>query len=486
MTRPASRVALGAATLAALSIAGPAPAGESVYGPVASREQAGKRVIPVTACADGVGGFVTAGTSRPGTPNSDVYVVRTQLDGTRIWEVAYDVNGTGAADTGSSIVELRDGSGFVVTGSTRLVADNADVLLMKIDCAGNVRWATQLVGSALDESGLDVIEATRGERALGTRRGDLVVAGYTASPATGAPIGLLVRTNAAGALVWNRRYESPAGSGILRALTETSPAGDIVAVGEVKLPGVAEPRALSLRVNGHSGAFSGPWHCAAARGPIGARSRFDSVIELTRAPFGRHLVMIGSTSAPAWSSDLFLVRTGPDVCGASLQRRVGRPATSALGDEAALDVREVLTPLPIAPVGRLVVAGRAGRPGTTRHDALLQIVDPRALQLMGSGRLYGDHGVGAEQGSAVTPFGNGFVVAGHSDSDFEGAADPRDLYLVVTDGGGRTGCELPWRAPSPQTSTGRTTLGLEPVPFLQQVFRPVAAEDRITEYQRCP
>src|SRR5262249_7313767 len=165
-----------------------------------------RHVIPVTACSDGLGGLVTAGTSRPGTAGSDVYVVRTRPDGHRLWELTYDIAGVGGSDTGESITELRDGSGFATTGSTTLATTNPDVLLMTIRCDGGRVWATHSVSPATRESGLDVVEARSGNAGAGTAAGDLLVAGFTINPANGTTDGLLIRTRANGTLIWNPPY----------------------------------------------------------------------------------------------------------------------------------------------------------------------------------------------------------------------------------------------------------------------------------------
>ena len=494
MTRSEISLArVGLAMLAAVSTASAARAqfpGEIVYGPTPASEESGKRVISVTACLDGVGGFVTAGTSRAGTPNSDVYVVRTRLSGHRIWEFTYDVHGAGGADTGTSIAELKDGSGFVVTGSTNLGTANADVLMMKIGCSGAVRWATSFVSPAVRESGYDVIEARTGTPILGTFPGDLVVAGYTTNPKNQNADGLLIRTRSDGTLIWNRRYDSGGAVEFFRALTEAratgTPTGDIVTVGDVRLAGAAGLRALSFRVNGDSGLFTSGAHCAAARGAAGASTRFESVIELTASAHAGTLVMVGSTSTTASSSDLYLVRTAANPCVGIVQRRAGDPAAGPLGDEAAFDVREVLKALPIAPVGTLVLTGRAGRPATTRSEAFLHTARPDSLALLpGTGRLYGDHGAGFESASALIPFSNGFVLAGVSGSDFEGVGDKRDVYLVGTDGDGKTGCELLWHPPQASAPFRSQRLRPRAVAFLQQVFRPVVRRLQKTEFANC-
>lgn len=464
--------------------------GEFIYGPPGSGDQAGRRVVPATACADGMGGYVTAGTSRPGTPDTDIYVVRTKPSGHRIWEFTYDFDGVGGADIGQSIAALKDGSGFVVTGSTNRATADTDAFLMKINCDGKVVWATHFVSPAQRESGYDVVEARTGNAAAGTAPGDILIAGYTLNPANNTTDGLLIRTRANGVLIWNRRYDYQGDTQFLRALTEARPlgvpTGDVVAVGDVR-SGALTPQAFALRVNGDTGLFSAAQHCAAARGATGATNRFEAVIELQVAPYAGTLVMAGTTNTTAWGTDIYLVRTPANPCATIVQRHAGDPAGGPLGEEFALGLREVTSPLPIAPVGSLALTGRAGKPGSTTFDAFLHTAHPGSLGLLpGTGRLYGDHGPRFDAGTAILPFGNGFVIAGFSDSDFQGVGDPRDVYLVGTDGGGKTGCEQPWAPPSTYVNFPVQQSYPYPVPFLQQVYRPVKVTEEFTEYESCP
>src|SRR5262249_15565323 len=102
-----------------------------------------------------------------------------------------------------------------------------------------------------------------------------------------------------------------------------------------------------------------------------------------------------------------------------------------------------------------------------------------------AGHLYGDHAARREFGTAVTPFGNGFVVAGLSESDPQGVGDPRDVYLVGTDGAGKTGCEQPWLPQQVPVGFDARRFLPEPVSFLQQVFVGVTPKVQFTEFESC-
>jgi len=246
------RGALAAVGLTLAAASASAQSFENVFGPPATSEQGARRVAAVEACPNG--GFIAVGTTGVGTASADVYLVRTREDGSPLWELTYDV-GPGGNDRGQAVAEARDGSGFIVVGTTRLGASTDDVLLLKVKCDGSPAWARAYV-SALPKAGFDVVEAQSGDSAFGTRRGDILVAGYHANPA-GNRDAFLMRTRANGAVIWNHRYDVNNAMEILRGLTEARPTGatttgDVVAVGQFAAPGAAT-QGYALRVSGNTG-----------------------------------------------------------------------------------------------------------------------------------------------------------------------------------------------------------------------------------------
>src|SRR5688572_26075110 len=111
---------------------------ELVYGGGRDSRENAQEVKPVAACPGG--GFVAVGQATPPGIESRIYVVRLAGNGTTIWERSYNVNLNGF-HSGWSIVELRDGSGFVITGNVFFERSGGDILLLKIGCEGSLRWA---------------------------------------------------------------------------------------------------------------------------------------------------------------------------------------------------------------------------------------------------------------------------------------------------------------------------------------------------------
>ena len=473
---------LGAATVSAQPF-------EYVYGGPTSQEHAGRRAAPVRVCPGG--GFVAVGTTTAPASPQNVYVVRVAADGTRLWEHAYDV-APGGDDRGQSIVEARDGSGFVIAGATNLNAGMGDdVLLMKIKCDGGPVWAFTYQ-SPRAETAFDIVEAQSGDPAAGTRPGDLLVAGAAVN-AAGNTDALLLRTRSTGGLLWNRRYDFGGATELFRGLTEARPtgptsAGDVVAAG-VLVPATGLAQGYAVRVSGNTGLFVAPPHDAAIFGGGANHEWFESVTELRVPPLGGGLVFSGAARSAAGASDVYLARTDPNPAVVLAQRTIGDPAAGPLGEEAALDVREVMQAVPLAPPGTLALTGRAGSPAGPGFDAFLLLADAASLKtLPARSRLYGDHGNGRETGVSVTDHPGGFVIAGFSESNFESLvpADPRDLYLVDTDGLGHTSCDLTWDPPHVESPFPVERITPVATAFLQTVARVVRFDRMDTEYRSCP
>lgn len=428
---------------------------EYAYGPGNTLDQAFRRVTPVAFCGGGVG-YIAVGTSGIGTANSDVYVVRTNNAGVPIWEFTYDVQGVGAVDDGVALAEMRNGNGWVILANTQ--AGVWSPALIQIDCNGAVIWSRIYPDAAgLNLRGHDLIETVTGDPNFFTAAGDLAVAGLSFGGV--ANDAFLMRTNAAGFLIWNLAYDNtPVGGApadeVFNALTEAAPlagqlAGDLVAVGRYVSLANNNVQGLVARVNGNNGAVGGAPHCMAHHGG-GAADTYQSVTQLQTAPFGGQFAMVGMTSNPPWLDDIWAVRGTP--CLINSQSRIG-DAGGVVTSEGALDVREVLVPLAVGvnvAVGDLAITGNQGPAVNGPWDAYLLFIRPGNL-LPNFANLFGDHALRNEIGVSLSqiPAGGlqppGFIIAGLTETDWDGLADPRDMYLVNTDNFSHTPCDALWQ-----------------------------------------
>ncbi len=159
------------------------------------------------------GGYVIAGTTNyypdPYIYN-DVYVVKTDALGNLLWNKTYGgING----ETAYSMTRTNDG-GYVIAGIINYISSvgtgASDVYLIKIDGNGNLLLNKTLGGPSPDtqpDTGYSVIQTNDG--------------GY-AMAGSADRVGLIIKTDADGNLVWNKRFSSfQASYGIARAVIQT-------------------------------------------------------------------------------------------------------------------------------------------------------------------------------------------------------------------------------------------------------------------------
>jgi len=264
---------------------------QRVYGHDDHTEAARFRTIPVerdckltTPSGGGAqvaGGYISVGFSTWGEDSNnlnDVYVVRIDNNGNKIWENTYDIGGANGMDDGRSIIELSDNSGFMITGTTDLGTSNLDIFLMKIDCDGGVMW-TRTYGGAEEEQAMDIAEAqyatnvTIGAKTYYPFVGDVYVVGWTKSlnlDAANQPMqeALMMRVNVRagveGLPVWTRSYNESGGNytslfNAVTGLKQYTITGqgvvleDVMAVGILNDPAVYNTEGYVVRVDGNSG-----------------------------------------------------------------------------------------------------------------------------------------------------------------------------------------------------------------------------------------
>lgn len=410
---------------------------QNIYGPTNTIEAGKKGVRPTSLnCAGVSDGYIMVGTGSAN--NNDIYVVRTDNAGmtTPGWERSYDVQ-LGSDDHGESIVELSNGSGFVVTGYTD-AQGSIDILAMKIACDGTPLWK-KIYGTADAEYGYDIIEAANG---------DVVIAGRQDQGNNADPI-LLRLNSASGNLVWFRSYpQGGANEEALFSLAKVAPASgavdDIIAVGRYGNYGGTAFRGYVLRVTGNTGVVQG-----AATYSGGFHDEFNAVIELQNpgqtGTNGRPNVVIAGLStsynAPITGNiDMYLVKlNGGDPCAPLLQKIIGYPSTNDV--DVATCVREV-TFQPAGGTGLqqwdLVIGGYA------HHSAALSDLAVLAVDAVGFNptlppRVFG-HPYGEEEAWSVWPVQGaagrteGFVLCGRTTTPwYTPVIDNGDIYLIKTD-----------------------------------------------------
>ena len=163
------------------------------------------------------GGYVVAGqTSSFGAGLIDIYVMKTNAVGTVIW--TQTIGGTGN-DYGRSIIKTFDG-GFAIAGTTASYgAGGDDFYLVKLDAAGNVQWNKSYGGTGTDQ-GWEVVQ---------TPDSGFCIAGLTSSFGASPNDFYVVRTDASGNLVWDKKVGAAGISDIAYSITNTNDGGFAVA-----------------------------------------------------------------------------------------------------------------------------------------------------------------------------------------------------------------------------------------------------------------
>ena len=132
------------------------------------------------------GGFIVTGIIDSWGPEKGLSLIKVDGDGGMVWNTSLSDYG----DAGDFIQETEDG--FIVTGYTRK-EDQIDCVLVKTDSEGIVQWSRGIGGLGRDS----------GSCVQRTKDGDYVVVGTSSSFGDGSNDVFLFEVDAGGSLLWN-------------------------------------------------------------------------------------------------------------------------------------------------------------------------------------------------------------------------------------------------------------------------------------------
>jgi hypothetical protein len=140
------------------------------------------------------GGFAIVGwTDSFGAGNSDVWLIRTDVNGVLVWNQTY---GGPSLDWGQAVIECNTG-GFAIIGWTESFgAGHQDIWLLRTDENGNLLW-NQTYGYTDEERGYSIFELSTG---------GFILFGRTKSMGLGGTEVWLVCTDVNGNIVWDQLH----------------------------------------------------------------------------------------------------------------------------------------------------------------------------------------------------------------------------------------------------------------------------------------
>jgi len=138
------------------------------------------------------GGYITTGyTQSLGSGRKDLWLLKTDDQGNRIWDKTF---GGPEDDAGMSVLQSRDG-GYIVAGRTASLGKGGDdIWLLKTDSRGIETWNATF-GGKQDEAGFQVVELADG----------YAVVGRTESGSDRKRI-ILIKVDPEGRRLWERTY----------------------------------------------------------------------------------------------------------------------------------------------------------------------------------------------------------------------------------------------------------------------------------------
>jgi len=138
-------------------------------------------------------GFITTGFSNSFGSSRQIYTIRTDVDGTVLWE---HIEGTGANDVGTDLVVASDQNGVVVLGKgENLINGGDDVIFFKLDNDGTKLW-TNYFSTSLDDEGRGIAV---------TNDGGYIITGYT-EDGSGSKDAFLLKIDSDGNEEWIETY----------------------------------------------------------------------------------------------------------------------------------------------------------------------------------------------------------------------------------------------------------------------------------------
>lgn len=273
-----------------------------------------------------------------GAGSSDVYAIRLDASGDTLWSRTF---GSPESDYGQNALQTSDG-GFLIAGYTESPdIDIRDAYLIRLNSAGNLRWARTFGGQQIDAvSGL--VQSTDG---------GFVMVGYTFSFGATSSQVYIIKTDSSGEVIWD--YSVGGSSNDYGYSIDNTLEGGYIISGATESIGAGEEDLLLLKLDSlgnlvWSRAYGG--------------QEYDAGNSVVQCLDGGFAVAGFTQSFGAGNRDVYLVRTNAN--GDTLWTR----AYGGVEDDMGSSIRQTID-------GGFIIAGHTLSFGVSNSDVYLIRVD---------------------------------------------------------------------------------------------------------------
>ena len=182
--------------------------------------------------------IVTGYTESKGQGAGDVWVLKFDKNGERIWEKTF---GGSSLDTGEAVLQTKD-KGYIVVGNTESKgAGLSDIWVLKLDKDGNLLWDKTFGGEKPD----------RAKSIQITEDSGYIIAGTTESKGAGASDIWVLKLDKHGTLLWDKTYGGEQ-SETANSILQTKDKGYIIA-GRTSSKGAGKSDIWVMKLNKDGG-----------------------------------------------------------------------------------------------------------------------------------------------------------------------------------------------------------------------------------------
>ena len=340
------------------------------------------------------GGYIVAGyTTSFGAGEEDVYVLKLDADGNKLWEKTF---GGTLDDMADSIQQTTDG-GYIVAGYTTSFEGEGHVYVLKLDAGGNKLWEKTFAG----------IYADRARSVQQTRDGGYIVAGFTNSFGAGGDDVYILKLDASGDLEWEKTFGGTLDD-MADSVQQTRDDGYIVA-GHTCSFASSDVYVIKLNADGYE-----EWYRV-----IGDEHYYESANCIQLTGDGGYIIAGYTASETGWR-DFYILKL--DASGdLEWEKTFGGDR-----DDEAYSIQQTSD-------GGYIVAGYTTSFGAGEEDVYVLKLDADGNKLWEKtfGGEYSDEAYSIQQTND-----EGYIVAGYTESFGAGS---RDVYVLKLDKYGNTG-----------------------------------------------